>query len=144
IPPLIERVRVKPPPQADPFAATVLDIKQAFLERQATREGLRALMNPAPVKPIVVINGDPLMGKSYTSAYISHVLRSQENVRLCLVELTKGGGKSTGPAELARDIVAQMDGDATTCPPQGATVDDRWIQDLINWIFSQVSRSQAK
>jgi len=142
---ILDRIRIRPPPQAvhDPFDATLLDNKLPFLGRPAVRAHLRALLQSLPTQPIVVINGGPKTGKTFTTELIGHVRRYRE-VLPCHVELQeKGEGAAVGPRELASDIITQLGADPDDIPQQSTNA-IAWARDLANWIVWTAERSGEK
>ena len=82
-------------------------------------------------------------GKSYTGEFIDHVLHSHPGVRHCRIEIEEGQGRSTGPRELASDMVTVMGGDPAKPPPENTNL-DRWAQELANWVISVANASGDK
>jgi hypothetical protein len=138
---VIRRLRVPPPPAPDPFEALILISKLPFLDRLSTRAALkRFLLQRTPIQPVVVVNGPRRFGKTYTGEFVDHILASIEGVSHCRIELAQGQGRSTGPLELASDMVAVMSG-VQTAPPPANTNADRWAQELVNWVIGVANAS---
>ena len=140
---IVARVRTPPPPPPDPFEALILDNKLPFLDRKPTRAYLRALTKEKPPQPLVVINGSSKSGKSYTGEFIDHVCGHLKDVQHCRIELAQKQGASTGPAELASDIVTYVGGDPQKAPPPNTNL-ERWTQELANWIIAEAGRSKFR
>jgi hypothetical protein len=136
---IARRLREPPPELDDPFDAVVLVSKLPFLDRQSTRTALRQFLQRTPLQPVVVVNG-PAHGKTFTGDFVDHVLSSWPKVRHCRVHLEERQGGSTGPGELASDLVAIMGGNPASAPPANTNL-DRWVQDLVNWALSVANTS---
>lgn len=137
---IVERLRIPPAPPPDPFDALVLVSKLPFLDRPRTRAALRRFLHDTPVQPVVVVDGAQWAGKSYTVEFVDHVLHAYPRMQHCLIGIEAGQGRSTGPGELARDIVTTMGGDPHAQPPENSNL-DRWAQELANWIISVANAS---
>jgi len=140
---IIARISVPPPAPPDPFSAVLLDTRLPFLARDPARTNLRALTQSAPRSPVVVINGERLRGKSYTAEFIDHVSHYLDRVQHCLVKLPTRQGASTGPGELARDLVARMGGDLRLQPPPHTNA-DRWVDELTNWVLATAAQGNVR
>jgi hypothetical protein len=141
-----DRIKTPPPPlpaAADPFDAVILSNKLPFLGRPAVRVHLRSLIQMYPPRPVVVVNGPAGAGKTYTSELIKHACRTYTDIVLCHVEVSKEQVSSTGPADLAREIVIQLGGDLDKMPQQQTNA-DRWAQELALWIVSTAQKSACK
>lgn len=137
---IVERLAIAPPAPPDPFGALVLVSKLPFIERSSTRAALKLLLDPIPTRPVVVVNGPRNAGKTYTGDFVDHVLFFHPDVRHCRIELDEHQGPSTGPQELASDMVTQMGGRPSTAPPQNTNL-VRWAQELANWVISVANES---
>lgn len=138
---IVERLRIPPPAHEamDPVDAVILVSKLPFLERSLTRTALRTFLHQRlPQQPVVVVDGEA-PGKTYTGTFVDHVLSDQHLVRPCRIELCPTQGSSTGPAELARDLMTAVGGDAFQNQPPD-TNRDRWTQDLANWVLGAANR----
>jgi hypothetical protein len=109
----------------DAFDATLLDTRVPFLGRAVVRSYFRALLQPFPRQPIVVINGRSASGKTYTTELIQHARRCHANVLPCHVEIREKQGVSVGPRELASDIITQLGGNLKELPERDSTNLDR-------------------
>ncbi|MCP3139789.1 hypothetical protein [Pyxidicoccus xibeiensis] len=127
----------------DPFSALILDNKLPFLDRQPARAFLRALTQPMPMQPVVVVSGNQKSGKSYTSEFVDHLCRNLPGIQHCRIEVTHDQGASVGPAELARDLVTQLGGNPWQGPPQNTNL-DRWAQELANWVLAEAKQSGVR
>jgi hypothetical protein len=140
---IVDRIRTPPPPPPDPFEALILNTKLPFLDRRPARTYLRAFLQQRPQQPIIVVNGTPKSGKSYTVEFIDHLTRSLEKVQHCRVELASQQGASTGARELASDIVTNVGGDPQKVPPRDTNV-ERWTQELANWVIAEAMKSEFR
>jgi hypothetical protein len=139
---IVERLTTTPPVVADdPFEALVLNSNLPFLDRSPTRRALRSFLKELrPIKRVVVINGNGSPGKTYTTAFVDHVLAQEPSIRHCLVTVTRDQGASVGPVELANDLVTNM-GEELTGAPMATTNQQRWIAEIVNWVLSIANRS---
>jgi hypothetical protein len=140
---LILRIQTPAPASPDPFNALILDTKLPFLDRVATREYLRKLVQPNPTQPVVVVAGDRKNGKSYTSEFIDYLSRHIPDTLPCRVVVEETQGSSIGPQELARDLVTAVGGDPLQEPPPNTNT-NRWAQELANWVVSEARKSQTR
>lgn len=142
---ICNRIKTPPPLPAatDPFDAVILSNKLPFLGRPAVRVHLRSLIQTQPLRPVVVVNGPAGAGKTYTSELIKHASRTYTEILLCHVEISKEQISSTGPADLAREIVTQLGGDLDKMPQQQTNV-DRWAHELALWVVNTAQKSNYK
>ncbi len=139
---IVERLSTEPPvASADPFEALVLNSNLPFLDRTPTRQALKGFLRELrPNKRVVVINGDMSPGKTYTTAFVDHVLADERNISQCLVTVTGDQGASVGPMELASDLVTNMTTTPSDPPPPN-TNQQRWITEVVNWVLSVANQS---
>ena len=139
---IVERLSTAPPVASDdPFEALVLNSNLPFLDRTPTRQALKSFLKELrPSKRVVVVNGDSSPGKTYTTAFVDHVLAREPNIMHCLVAVTEDQGASVGPLELANDLVTNMGHELTGAPPAN-TNQQRWIAEIVNWVLSVANQS---
>lgn len=139
---IVARLSTAPPVVSDdPFEAVVLNSNLPFLDRLPTRQALRSFLRELrPIKRVVVVNGEQCPGKSYTTAFVDHVLATEKDISSCLVTITDDQGASVGPMELAMDMVTNMTTEPTN-PPPANTNQQRWITEVANWVLSVANQS---
>ncbi len=139
---IVVRLSTAPPVvAADPFEAVVLNNNLPFLDRTPTRQALKSFVRELrPSKRVVVINGALSPGKTYTTAFVDHILAREASISPCLVTVTEDQGAVVGPMELATDLVTNMTMEPTAAPPAN-TNQQRWISEIVNWVLSAANRS---
>lgn len=136
IPAILRRLRNPPPPPPDPLDALLLVTDIPFLNRTKLRNRLRSIGHEQSLQPVLVVTGPEKSGKSYSTRLIDHYCGERVNVVLCEVSLQPGQEESTGPEDVARDLVSQMGGSVGGIPPRN-TVEDRWTYDLATWVLHE-------
>ena len=129
---IVERLKVPPPPVADPLLAMVLETGSPFIDRDELRKSLRGFGDVGSLRPIMVVNGMPKSGRSYTRELLEHFCNRTEFVP-CHVQQATG----TEPEHVARDLVTYVGGKLTDMPLRETTNEERWLQDLANWVLTQ-------
>jgi len=138
------RDRVRQPPaqtpgaiQANPLDATILGDGMPFVNRSDLRSHLRRLATPAGnTKPILVVVGDKQSGKSYSIHYIDHFSYNQPPITTYRLELKEDTALETGPAEMARDLVAMMGRSVAGIPP-AQTNQKLYVRNLAKWVLNE-------
>ena len=132
--------------QVDPFEEMLLFTRAPFLARGNTRAALRALLNPTPLQPFVVINGLSKLGKTYTTQFIEHVLRMRTDIQYCGVEVSRDPKAAPPGADmLAQQLVVDLGGEPTVADPRNLppnTQDEAWFNGNINRIISAGDRTK--
>lgn len=133
-------------PDNDPFTASILDTGQPFLDRLPTRTVLRTWTEPLPIKQVMVVDGPPKTGKSYTVEYVRHIIRhvasssgqGASDVRWVLVSLERDQAASCGQGELATELVDALGGD-TTDMPTSDTNTTAWTKQLVTRVLREAN-----
>jgi len=107
-----------------------------FVNRSILRDRLSVLRSDNTMKRILVVNGPRFSGKSYSRELIDHLCGAAGKLLHCLVALQPGQETSTGAAEIARDLVAQIGRPPGGLPP-ATTNEDRWARDVATWVLSE-------
>jgi hypothetical protein len=92
---------------ADPLDTVWLPNGAPLMNRAALRQGVRELLRPGGSR-ILIVNGPPGSGKSYSAAFIRGVGLATGQFKVALVQHTPGSEPDYGPAELARDLRARL------------------------------------
>jgi hypothetical protein len=132
---------------ANPFMALVLDTGQPFLDRLTTRNVLRSWTSLMPLKQVMVIEGPSRTGKTYTNEFVRHIVRhvtaTAPDVRTAMVSFDRDQATSTGPLELATDLVGYMGGDLKDAPAYD-TNSAALIKQLVAWVLGHTNRQGFK
>jgi hypothetical protein len=140
---ILNRIKTPPPAAPDPFDDQILSSKMPFLDRQQTRAALRALVQPFPTQPVVVVTGDKKTGKSYTSEFIAHLAGKVEGMLHCKVEISPTEGASVGAKEIARELVVCLGGNLRDEPPATTNM-VAYVRDLVNWVIAEASKDAIR
>ena len=107
------------------------------VNRSDLRSHLRRLATPAGnTKPILVVVGDKQSGKSYSIHYIDHFSYNQPPITTYRLELKEDTALETGPAEMARDLVAMMGRSVAGIPP-AQTNQKLYVRNLAKWVLNE-------
>lgn len=136
---IVARVRPPPPPQADPLFATVLATGSPFINREKLRNCLRGFGDRNSLRPVMVINGTPKSGRSYSKELLEHFCSTTE-FTLCYVKRASG----SEPEHVARDLVTLVGGNLGDMPRREDTNEERWLQDLANWVLTGAAAAVAR
>lgn len=129
--------RTPPPNPADPLAATILDTLSPFLDRSPLRRTLRGF-GPNSHSQILVVNGPPKSGRSYTRELLTHYCRAP-SITLCCVKKSSW----TEPQDVAADLVSAVGGDSGSLPPSD-TVQERWLSELARWVLREAANAHQR
>jgi hypothetical protein len=124
---------------SDNFATTVLRGGRVFLDRQQLRQALRELIAPQG-RRILIVNGPPGSGKTYTREYVYDVTFSTPNNRVIYVDLDLG---IQGPADLVQAISLQMGHGLGSGPLIGEASGPRDASLLVHWLVSRMTINSA-
>lgn len=112
----------------DHFNTTFVDNNLALVNRTVLRDYLRQLTDQHPTGArILLVNGPPLSGKSYSVRLISYLNRALKNFRFVWIDLKKISGE-VRPEHLAMEIVDQMALDRKIIPELNQEQDSRWVR----------------
>lgn len=92
---------------ADPLETVWLPNGAPLVNRMQLRKGVRELLRPGGVR-ILVVNGPPGSGKSYSAAFIRGIGQATGEFKVAQVQHGPGSEPYYGPAELARDLGSQL------------------------------------
>jgi hypothetical protein len=116
----------------DHYNVTFVDKNLALVNRTELRKFLKELADIQPAGGrILVVNGPPLSGKTYSIELISYLSRALRNFNFVLIDLKKMSGEIR-PIHLAEYMVSWMSLDPTVVPDENQEQDSRWIQLFCN------------
>src|SRR5262245_34006310 len=125
----ISAPRIEP----DPTLASVLVSDVPFIDRVDLRQKVKALGIERAKRPILVVQGRPRSGKSFTEAYINHLYLSGAAIDYCVIKFPPGSGLTLGPEQVAKQILESGGVDLNRLSPaffQNTTNNARWPYDL--------------
>lgn len=136
-PPPSEIELSKPIPQpGSPIDSEILD-GQLFVDRVALRHALAALFEEAGQK-ILIVNGPPGSGKSYTYVLIRFVENKTGLFRSIYIDFAELPYSGLYPDDSVRQIAYAMGWDLSTMPQQ-IGLEARWVNELATWVVGQTS-----
>jgi hypothetical protein len=139
-----ERSKTPPPPSADPLQLTVINNNTLFVNRRNLRSALVLLAAPtANVQPILIVNGGPKMGKSYSTNYIDHFSNTRNAIVPYRIVFDPELGMEIGPQELAKDLVYSM-GRPVDSMPGAETNMKLYARQLAVWVLNQAVQIPAQ
>ena len=159
--PVLERVtaaRANGAAPTDPLNDLWLDSSGTpFIDRATLRDLVRKVADPVNGPSVLLINGNPKSGKSYTVELLRHWQQRRQASgsaaagvaappsnslapSLAFVPLFRGMGASLTPEVLARKIVDAMQRRDAPLPPSNATP-NRTGHYLVDWIVEQAEAS---
>jgi len=116
----------------DHFNVTFVDNNLALVNRTELRKFLKQLADIQPTGGrILVVNGPPASGKSYSIELISYLNGALRNFNFVLIDLQKMSGEIR-PKHIAESIVSQMSLEPTVVPNEDQEQDSRWVQLFCN------------
>jgi hypothetical protein len=126
----------------DPYQACFLHNSRPLVNRSTLRAAITALCSDEGIR-VLVVNGDPISGKSYTLQYIVFLADKFGNDRV-YIDIKDELQTSFGPDALARSIGLQLNlspEEIRSIPasPQNA----RWVMDIRDWIIGASKRNGA-
>lgn len=122
----------------DPFSIQLLQLGP-FLDRVTFRAVLRRFIERGAGPRVLVVNGPPQVGKTYSSCYVSHLNDAFRNILPVWIPADKGLAESYTPDEVAADIVSLAGGDISDLPEKRET-ERRWAQKLGIWVLSKLNK----
>ncbi len=135
LPEIMARILATPPAvAADPLSMIVLDTSSPFIDRAGLRQRLATFGKDA-LRPILVVNGAPKSGRSYTKELLVHFCRGPAVTLCCAVKASW-----TEPKDLAEDLVTAVGGDIADSPPPDSN-QERWITQLARWVLIKANRA---
>ena len=121
------------------FDTVRLRTGRVFLNRAELRHALADLGLPQG-RRILVVNGPPGSGKTYTVEFIKELSYNSPNQRVVYVNLAAHLASFT-PAELLQEVVRQIGSPTAEMPALDAEQDARMIRRLVNWFRSVTNRT---
>lgn len=126
----------------DPLKAHFLHDGRAFVDRTDLRTCL-ADLNQGTGKRVLVVNGDPISGKSYSLRLIAE-LAERHGYQLASVDLKDEVVTKFGPDDLVRSIARQMKLENIDSIPAQQSMDSRWVQDLRDWVVGEARTTNQR
>ena len=121
---------------ADPLETAWLPNGAPLVNRTQLRKGVRDLLSPDG-RRILIVNGPPGSGKSYSAAFISSVQQATGLFKLALVRYEPASWLDYGPADLARSLGDIL---SVELPPRPADMDPRAYH---RWIVTRLVSAVA-
>lgn len=128
----------------DHFNVTFVNNNLALVNRTLLRQSLKQLAVPAlNSAQILIVNGPPLSGKSYSVELISYLFRALRSFNFVLVDLKKFPGEIR-PIHIANDIVIQMKLDRGIIPELNEEQDSRWVYRFCSGLQAELTNAADK
>jgi hypothetical protein len=108
------------------------------LDRSALRSAVRQLMSPFGQR-ILVVNGPPGSGKSFTAQFIQRVAEQTGAFQVAYVDLDRALGPVPGAVDLAETLALQMGESASLPRPEGSPA--RQVRELAYWLVGRAVAS---
>jgi hypothetical protein len=130
-------------------AGPVNHYKVCFMDNRplVDRDGLRSATELLATarRRIVIVNGEPVSGKSYSLQYIRYLREQLQNFALVWVDLEvlskRTGGGMVLPSTVAERIVEQMNLDPATLPEKGEETWAAWVTAFCDRLTGRLQRS---
>jgi hypothetical protein len=135
--PVIEMASADRPPE---YRDAADERRLVVLGRRALKEAIRQLADPTGALRILVVNGPPGSGKSFTTQIIEQAAREARTFQTVYVDLALF--LTPGPVDLARELVSRM-GRSPESMPQGSDSTAPNLRDLVNWLIKQSSTANG-
>ncbi len=131
------------PPAVNHYDAKLLVGGRLFLSRPDLRRALRE-MGEGISSRVLIVNGEPVTGKSFTHMFVSYVLefdpsRRSEGFRSAYIDLDQ---KEWTLETLAKQIAFALKMDPETMPKRPASdpeQDSRWLPQLHQWLCDGIT-----
>ena len=119
----------------NPFKTCFVRLDRVFVNRNLLREELERMV-PAAGNRVLVVNGDPKSGKTYTLELIIYLSRELSSYSVAWLDLSreKPVGSDYTPDMLLRSLAKQMKIDPGGIPTQAST-SGRWVRELRDWLI---------
>ncbi|MCY1018025.1 hypothetical protein [Pyxidicoccus sp. MSG2] len=124
--------------QTDPYGQCLL-MRKPFINRWNFRQVLQDFVARNPTRRLLVVNGRPKSGKSYSKLYVTHLKAACSGFAPVWFSTVGGQPESYTPDEVARGIVAVVDGNVGQMPAQHSS-DNRRAHDLATWVINELGR----
>jgi hypothetical protein len=122
------------------YDAWLLRGNRALIDRQTLREKLRTLGDQMGSR-ILVVDGDPVSGKTYSLQLINHLADFLGAFKVVWVDLVRLAARNPTiePERLARHIAEQMRLNVASLRPKGAEQDATWIEHFGTWLTGELA-----
>jgi len=124
--------------QTDPYGQCLL-MSKPFINRWNFRQVLQDFVSRNPTRRLLVVNGRPRSGKSYSKLYVTHLKAACSGFAPVWFSAVRGQAESYTPDEVARGLVMQAGGNVGQLPAQRGT-DSRWAQELAAWVIHELGQ----
>jgi hypothetical protein len=156
----IARIQMEQPPQFHvgrrPWDTIMLAVDLPFLDRKITREAIECFSyplikeyQPAAGIRVLVVNGPPKSGKSYTFDYIRYINVSLGNLifNIVYIDIEKQFTSKFGPLEFTKALLDQISPEWRSYQLELPGLDNqqpaRWSQQLCSVIAEQAAYSNT-
>jgi hypothetical protein len=120
------------------FKVCFVDTDLAMVNRTTLRDHLEQLAGSALIGGrILVVNGPPFSGKTYSKELIGYLRRALENFKLVFIDLLNIQGE-VKPSDLASSIAQQLGLSDSVLPPLDQEQDSRWVEAFCNRLTGQL------
>jgi hypothetical protein len=126
---------------ADPYDAWLLRRGQPFVNRKVLRDHVKELATDG--SRILVVDGPPSSGKTYSLNFISHISDTLQNCRIAWIDVEQGIRANFSAEQIAVSIVSQMGRRASLdyIPKQNELQEARWLLDLRDWLIGEINQT---
>jgi hypothetical protein len=124
---------------ADVYGTSLIPGGRPFIGRRLLRNALARLNRPR-AEGILVVNGPPRSGKSYSLELISYVTQWRGTSLLAAVDVKSQASGHIGPAQLLRNLAVQLRFPLDNFPRQHSQ-SSRWVRELADWFNREVRQS---
>lgn len=125
----------------DPYQVAFLYAGRALINRRKLRTSIKDLCSNQGSR-VLIVNGNPMSGKSYSMQYIAHLAEAFQDDR-AYIDIKREIQTSFGPDALARSIGWQMKLSAEDIQsiPVRQSQDARWVMEIRDWIIGASNRA---
>lgn len=122
----------------DHFNVCFINEERPFINRTFLREKLKTMIeSDFTGKRILVVNGDPKSGKSYSFQMISYLYQALGKFKFVWIDLSQTTG-TVEPDYIASRIVNRIRLSENVIPPVGQEQDTRWIQSFCDRLEGEI------
>jgi hypothetical protein len=122
--------------EIDHYEVLLLRGDRALVNRKALRQALRNMnQNAVQGKRILIVDGPPISGKTYSLQFISYLHTAIKSFKLAWIDLGRLALEEGGeirPEALGRKIASQAGLEGM--PARGQEQDARWVGQFCDWI----------
>ena len=122
------------PKPIDHYNACRLISNRPFINRLKLRELLKKIDAPNESR-VLVVTGDPMSGKTYTSEFIRYLTQNRQNQKAIYVDLDR---YTYTPGDLAEELGNKIRGSTLQMPKRFEEQPARWNHQLCNYVTSEV------